>query len=398
MATAPAKSISPADARAAALGANMRAREYLVASAVHMSQPLPPQSVAAANVRGAVLNFTAKNVGVIKRFVIEVSGAIVQAAAETLTRTAFGAANIFSNITLTDLNNVQRINTTGWHMYMLATARRQRAYGAAFTNDSPVLQASNIGVAVMPTPVTTTQNFRFFFEVPVTYSDVDMRGGIYASTTGANVTLQLTVNPNFVVASTGNPTTAVYISSSTDLGTINNFTVVVYQEYLDQIPIDPRNNQPVLPLLDFGVAYMMMNTVLTGLSANQENSIAYSNWRNFLSTMAIYDNFGTGSAVATDISYWAIQVANATNLIRWDPYKTALETRNLIGDDFPAQQARALYYFDHRVRPINTDQFGNTLLVINPAQVQASTSQVLIGFEMLAEQNRVMNATSPARF
>jgi hypothetical protein len=71
-------------------------------------------------------------------------------------------------------------------------------------------------------------------------------------------------------------------------------------------------------------------------------------------------------------------------------------TREIIGDDFPAQQARSLYYFDHRVRPINTDQFGNTLWVINPNQVQASTSQVLLGLEMMALQDTIINATSPA--
>jgi hypothetical protein len=35
--------------------------------------------------------------------------------------------------------------------------------------------------------------------------------------------------------------------------------------------------------------------------------------------------------------------------------------------------------------------------VINPAQVQASTSQVLLGLEMMAIQDNIINATSPAR-
>jgi hypothetical protein len=393
-----APQISPAQERANQLAANMRARQFVIENAVDMWQPLPAQSQPTSNPRGYQFNFQAKNVGLIKRFVVEVSGTLVQAAAESLARTTFGPSNIFSNIILTDLNNIQRINTTGWHMYSLATARRQRAYGAAFTNDSPVSQGSNTNTVVAPTPVTTVQTFRFFYEIPVSYSDTDLRGAIYAATTGANVSLQLTVNPNFVVASTANPTQAVYISNGTDLGTISNLTITVYQNYLDQIPMDTRTNQPILPLIDMSYSYMMLNTVLNGLSANQENSYAYSNWRSFLSTMALYDNFGTGTAEQADINYFAIQVANSTNLIKYDPYMTLLKTREIIGDDYPSETARALYYFDHRVRPINTDQYGNTLFVVNPAQVQASTSQFLLGLEMMALQNNVLNASSPARY
>lgn len=393
-----APTASAADIRAQQLSLNMRARQFVIENAVDMWQALPAQAQATANPRGVQFNYQARNVGLIKRFVIEASGTLLHAAAETLTRTGLSLANLFSNIILTDLNNIQRINTTGWHLYNLATARRQRAYGAAFTNDSPISQGSNANVIVAPSPITTVQTFRMFYEVPVSYSDTDLRGGIYAATTGANVSLQLTVNPNFVVASTGNPTQAVYISDGTDLGTITGLTITVYQNYLDQVPMDPRSNQPILPLIDMSYSYMMLNTVMSGLSANQENSYAYSNWRSFLSTFALYDNFGTGTAEQADVNYFSIQVANSTNLIKWDPYMTLLKTREIIGDDFVSENARALYYFDHRVRPINTDQFGNTLFVINPAQVQASTSQVLLGLEMMALQNNVLNASSPARF
>lgn len=386
-----------AQARARQLDMNIRARQYVIEQTVDMWQPLPAQTQVGANPRGQVFNFQARNVGLIKRFIIEVTGTIVQAAAETLTRTAFSAANIFSQIVLTDLNNFQRISTTGWHMYLLGTARRQRAFGAAFTNDSPVLQGNNSLTAVLPSPVTTAQNFRFFFEVPVSYSDTDLRGGIYAATTGANVNLQLTVNPSFVVGSAGNPTQAVYISSTAnDVGTISNFTITVYQNYLDQIPTDD-NGRPILPVVDMSYSYMMLNTFIGGLAVNQENNYAYSNFRSFMSTLAIYDNFGTATASQSDVNYFAIQIANSTNLIKWDPWMALLQTRLIIGDDMPAQQARSAYYFDHRVRPINTDQFGNTLFVINPAQVQAATSQVLLGLEMLAIQDNIINATSPAR-
>lgn len=374
---------------------NMMARQAVLERTIDMWTPLPAIAPV-GEPRGQILNFQAKNVGLIKRFIAEVSFSLTQSAAETHTRTAFGPANIFSNITLTDLNNLQRINTTGWHLTFLATARRRQAMAAAFTNDSPVLMGSNFPVGVAPTPITTIQAIRFFFEIPVSYSDIDLRGAIYAATTGANVNLQLTVNPTLVAVTGANPTLAVYQSSTAAIGTITLFTVTVYQNYLDQIPM--YENRPILPLIDLSYAYMAINTVLIGLAVNQENSIAYANFRSYMSTMAVYDNFGSASPPGTDVSYWAIQVANSTNIIKFDPFMSSFMTRTIIQDDYPAVAARSVYYFDHRTRPINTDQFGNQLLVINPSQVQAATSQVLIGYEMLALQNQIIGATSAAKF
>lgn len=375
---------------------NMMARQFVLEKAINMWTPLAPITPV-GDPRGQVLNIQAKNVGLIKRFIVEVSFNLAQSAAESFARTMMGPANIFSNFTLTDLNNIQRINTTGWHITLLATARRRQAFAAAFTNDSPVLMGSNIPVAVAPTPITTIQPVRFFFEIPVAYSDTDLRGAIYAATTGANVSLQMTVNASLVAATGVNPTLSVYQSSTAAVGTITGFTVTVYQNYLDQIPM-AQNNQPILPLIDMSYAYMLINTVLIGLAVGQENSLPYANWRSYMSTIVIYDNFGSASTPATDVNYWAIQVANSTNIIKWDPYMTALITRTYIADDMPAQTARSVYYFDHRDRPINTDQFGNQLFVLNPAQVQAATSQLLVGFEMLGLQNNIINASSPAKY
>lgn len=374
---------------------NMMARQAVLERTINMWQPLPPITPV-GDPRGQILNFQAKNVGLIKRFVVEVSFSLAQVAAETYTRTAFGPANIFSIITLTDLSNFQRINTTGWHLTFLATARRRAAIGSAFTNDSPVLMGSNFPVAVAPSPISTIQAIRFFFEVPVAYSDIDLRGGIYAATTGANVNLQLTVNPTLVAIAGANPTLSVYQSSNAVVGTITLFTVTVYQNYLDQIPM--FEGRPILPMIDMAYAYMAINTVLIGLAVNQENSIPYSNFRDYMSTFAVYDNFGSASTPGTDVGYWAIQVANSTNVIKFDPFMSSFMTRTIINDDFPAVAARSVYYFDHRERPINTDQFGNQLLVLNPSQVQAATSQVLIGYEMLALQSRILNATSASKF
>jgi hypothetical protein len=370
---------------------NLMARQLVLDKAIDMWQSISNQTLT-GTIPGQVINIPLRNVGLIKKLVVEISGTIAQAAAETLTRTTFGAQNVLSQVVLTDLSNQTRVNTTGWHLHMLATARRQMAYGAAFTSDTPTGIGANFGVMVMPTPVTTAQNFRMFYEIPLAYGDYDLRGGIYASVVNATMNLQLTVNPNFVAATGTNPTQAVYSSSAANVGALSNVRVQVYQNYLDQIPMGEKG--PVLPLLDLSTAYLLNNTVVSGLVASQDNAIPYANFRNFMSTTVIYDNFGSASAIGADVNTWSIQSANYTNIIQYDPFVSALMTRNIINDDFPAAVARSTYYFDHRRKPVSTVQYGNMQLVANLAQVQASTSQLLVGYEALSLINQITQAGS----
>jgi hypothetical protein len=370
---------------------NMMARGAVLQQGVDMVQSIYSTTLQ-GDPRGTVINVPLRNVGLIKKLVIEITGNITQAAAETLTRTPFGISNLLSSVIFTDLSNQTRINTSGWHLHMLASARRQMAYGAAFTNDSPMAMGNNYDVISAPSAVTTVQPFRMFYEVPLAYGDMDLRGAIYANVVNATMNLQFTINQNFIVASGANPLLAGYISSAANTGVLSNVSVNVYQNYLDQLPV--AKNGPILPLLDLAHAYLINNTVATGLSAGQDFAIPYANFRNFMSTFAVYDNFGTGSAIGADVNYWSIQSANYTNIIKVDPFMAALMTRNIINDDFPSAAGRSTYYFDHRRKPINTIQYGNMQLIMNPNQVQTPSSQVLVGYEAIALINMITQAGS----
>ena len=384
----------PQQAQANPNDVNMAARNAVLASAIDMLQPIY-QTTLSGTIPGQVLNIPLRNVGLIKKLIVKVSFTIAQAVAETHTLTANGLANIFSNITFTDLSNQQRINTSGWHLHLLASARRQSIFGAAFTTDSPGAGTiatpaglgSNFLVVYSPSVVTTSVNCNFYYEVPIAYSDYDLRGAIYASVVSATMNLQLTLNPNFELPNTATDTTnAVYQSSNAVMANLSNFTIQVYQNYLDQLPIG--KNGVVLPILDLSTAYMLNNTTVTGMVANQDLPIPYANFRNFMSTIAIYDNAGvlnTGS----DIAYWALQSANYTNIWKIDPRTSALLTRQIINDDMP----KGVYYFDHRRRPISTVQYGNMSLVLNPSAVTPGAS-VFIGYEALGIINMVTQAGS----
>jgi hypothetical protein len=195
----------------------------------------------------------------------------------------------------------------------------------------------------------------------------------------------MTVNPNFFVSSTADPTLAVYQSSSSQLGVISTATITIYQNSLDQLPVNRRTGEALLPPLDLEYVYLLNNTNSSGLAANQDQALPYTNWRNFMSTFVAYDNAGVLN-IGTDIASIAMQSANFTNIFKMDPFMFTLLTRTLINDDFPP----GFYYVPTRSKPINTQQWGNMQLLVNPSVVTGSTSILLIGYESLALQG-VMN-------
>lgn len=365
---------------------NKQIRDMIVANAVDLTQQIFTTNVTTYVAGQAFpVNIAVRNVGLIKRFWIEIVYQYHQGAAETQTKTAFGAANTFSQIVLTDLNNQTRINTTGWHLHFLATVRRQLAFGAAFTNSDPSGIAQNWGLMTTPSPITTVQTGRWFYEIPVAYSDTDLTGAIWANVLNATMNLQVVINPNFGVATGADPTQAVYQSSTAQLGVIQSFIMTCYQNCLDQLPVNPKTGTVILPPLDIEYVYLLNNTNSTGLAAAADQALPYANWRNFLSTFVIYDNAGVLN-LGTDTNYIALQSANFTNFFKVDPFMLSLITRTKINDDFAA----GVYYIDTRTKPINTLQYGNMQLLFNPSAVTGSTSQLLIGYESLALQG-VMN-------
>lgn len=367
---------------------NMMARNAVLASAIDRWTGIYTNNFGATGNLGRVVNVPIRNVGLIKRFLVKCTATVQRSAAETHTRTPWGPANFLSSVIFSDLSNHNRISTAGWHLYALASARRMMAYTAAYTNDVPLNMGSNYTINAAPAEIQAEdQTVTMWYEIPISYGDRDLRGAIYASVVNATLNLQLTVNPNFSVATATDETLAVYQSSTADLLTMSALNITVYQNYLDQIPVG--RGGPIIPGHDVATAYLIQNTVATGMAAGQDFAIPYANFRDFMSTIAIYDQNGTLNA-GTDINYWAMRVANFTEVWRLDPIaSTLLNNRNLIGNDFPA----GAYYFDHRNRPVNTVQYGNMELVMNPITVAAS-SQMLVGYEMLTIINQVTQAGS----
>jgi hypothetical protein len=345
--------------------------------AIDVWQPQNPQLQ--ANVGpGSVLTFYLRNVGLVKRLVVRFKATVTAGATTTQTLTKWGLANLISNVTFYDLGNNQRINTTGWHLTAISSAKRRRVYGAAYASDTPLGYGNNNN-RTMYAPATIAANasseIDFQLEIPFVKNDMDLRGAIYADVTQATMQVQITLNPNMFVSSTSDPTLAMFQSGGTDLASISNISVQMYQNYLDQLP--RVNNGPILPNLDLGTAYLLNQTVSSLPVANQDNGAAFVNARTYESVTFGYDNNGTLNVNGSDINYIQLQSANFTNILNLDGKMISLMMRNAIMDDFPA----GMYYLDFRHRPIDTNQYGNMQLVINPSSVGGSGAYFTYGWE-----------------
>ena len=367
---------------------NLAARNYILANAREMWQ-ITNTNVVAAPIIGIQQNIQLRNIGMAKRLLLEVTGTVACTGAETQLLTKWGLANIFSQVIVTDLANYNRINTTGWHLYTIASLRRQAPYGSANLTDAPVSVGSNLQVNNGPASVIAgnPQTFRMFFELPLAYADNDLRGAIYSAVVNATWQVSYTINPNFFVATGADPTQACYISTTAALGTLSAVTVKVHQIYLDQLPF-ASNGQPILPYFDLATGYLLQNTSVYGLTVGQDFPIQYPNFRSILSVTALYDNDGAQNP-GTDINYIGIQAANLVFLLQVDPQTVSLRMRNTIGDDLPS----GAYCVETRSSPINTTAYGNMQLIINPSSV-GNPSNVLLGWEMLAIINSVAGASS----
>lgn len=376
-----------ADEQMNALQQNLIARQIVLNNSVKMMQPLPAQSVD-IDVNN-VLNIVPRNVGLTMGFLVKVSATAHADNTALYTRTPYGVANMVSNITYTDLNNVQRVQTTGYHLALLNSARQGFVFGGAYAPNVPMGYGNNWNAFSGPATVQNADaELQAYYWVPLAYSATDLRGAVYTNIVNATQQLQITLNRNAFTNNAGSIVNSVYRSAGAGntMEYTTPITVTVYQVYRDQIPM--QNGIPVLPLMDLNLVYDIKNATMTGVAENQDFPFAYPNMREFLSTFAIYNN-GNDLNAGEDINYWELQSANSTQLWRMDPTTAALLARQT----FMADPPLGTYYFDSRDKPISTITFGNMTLNLNASDVQAN-AQMLVLTEAFQQVNQIPYASS----
>jgi len=377
---------------------NQMARAMCLAQGVRMNQQIFAQTITSpTSSAGAVVNVIPRNVGLILGFWVKVQLSVhnTTGGATAITPTDFGGANALSAIQFTDLNNNVRIQTTGWHLNAINSVKGREQYGSALlysTTDGGNVSGgygANWTVNSVPSTIADTASGTViqWYYVPLAYTEGDLRGAVYANVVNATMQLSLTINTSPVAASAADSTLAIYKAAS-GAGSISTATITVYQDYLDQLPTGKQG--VILPQLDLSTIYELKNTTFSSITSGQDFPMQYTNFRDFLSTFAIYNNNGTtGRAAGTDINYWALQSANFTNIFKVEPSLIALKTRAIMREDFPT----GMYYFSTRHKPIATTQYGNMELVLNPSSASAG-AYVFVGYEDFALTNVITQAGS----
>ena len=385
---------------------NAMARSLIKAKAVPMLQQIfaatygAPTNTVDVSSTQPVVNVIPRNVGLIRGFWVKTVVVYNNQSGETATLSDFGPANILSQVQFNDLNNNTRIQTTGWHVDFINSIKARRPFGAAVIRggsgsttgglDTPINYGSNFGntfITYAPQTIASgagasASTVTMWWYVPLAYSPDDLRGSVYANVVNATMQLNLTFNSRSGVLGSTDSTSAVYTLGAG--ATVASFvaaqaSVTVYQDYLDQIPAGQAG--PILPVLDLATIYELKNTLVTAITPNNDFPTQYSNFRDFLSTVAIFVNTGSSGARAsgTDVNYWALQSANFTNIWKLEPGLIAMRTRNHLQVDMPP----GAYYFGSREKPISTTQYGNMQLVLN-ASTAGAGAYMAIGYEDLA--------------
>ena len=376
--------------------ANMGVRQLVLTNSQDMLQSIGAGSIVPASMSN--VNLPLRQVGLAKGFIIEITATFQNTGTGTATLTPMGPWNVISNFSFFDLDNYQRINTTGWHIGMLNAAKEGWPFGSALLStaiDAPVGYGNNSSIisataSMGPGNVSpTTGTIKMFYWLPLAYGKHDLRGAVFMGVVNATAYISFTANQTPGVT-TGDNTLAVYSGANTTVS-MTGLTYNVYQSYLDQLPryqSGPQMGAPILPPLDNITQYRLVNTSLGAIAAGQDFPVPFSNFQEFLSLSLIYDQAGTRNA-GTDINYFALAAANTLQFFKTDPYVQLLKQRARIKTDFPA----ALYMFDFRDAPISTNQSGNMQLFLN-AITAAAGSQVLCGFESFALVNTILGAQS----
>lgn len=376
---------------------NMMLRNAWINSAVEMKQPIYTATINPSQLNP--IQIQPRYVGLTKRFIVEISGTITNNdAANAAALTDIGLANLLQQITFVDLSNNQRIQTSGWHLSFLNSIKNRKPYAAGFGVESDEMSAygETYGILQAPATIAASGNgtFRAVFEVPLAYSDDNLRGALPLNVVNATAQLTLTLNTAGIASANGADSTfAVYkfTAAGTNTCTLTSVTINVTQVYLDQGPRD-KNGNYLFPLDDVSVNYELKNTSLGNIPQGQDFPFQYPNFRDILSTISIFNHdtsADAGRVAGTDINYFEIQSANYTAIQKLNPLLLSQFTREILQTDLP----KGCYHLSSRRKPISSVQYGNITNVIN-ALTSTVNSQWYIGLEMFNYPNIVVNAGS----
>lgn len=356
-----------------ALAQNKALRDMLLASAPRMRKNLGA-TIGTLGQPSRVLLFNV-GLGTSLQFSVTCPVTIGTATASLSPR---GPYNIISRIRLTDYDGTDRVNWSGFQLFVINCVRARIPYG--INNQGPIVTANGSsvlgGIITAPTAPTAVGNgtIQFLLDIPQAYDpESDLRGTMLQQT--AVGTLYLTVdwatslytNANLDAVYFGAPTTTVVLNG------VAGPSINVWQEYL--MPQLIGGILPI-PVIDLQTVYELAGNVRdnANLAVSAEKLINYPNVRSVIGSYFAYMNGAV--MLSTDISQFRL-IANGNNILRDDNiYSQQIRQRNYLEGDI----AFGTYFMLHRSKPIETALYGNIQLGVTPSVVNAN-ALIELGFE-----------------
>lgn len=338
---------------AALMQQNLRMRDVLKQTSYRFRKDL---GVTAGGTPGSTTRIKLYNVGLITRLCFRVTASLTigVAAAVPSDKAPF---NIIASLKLTDFDNVDRVNCSGFQLFSINCVRRRTYFG--FNNEAAPAVWTNPDT---PTAIGTAP-FSFFAEVPVAYDEQDLRGMLLAQTAVGETYLAITWNSALIA--NGNDD-AVYSGAATSTVVLAAGTTISVQVWQDFIyPQDIR----AIPGLDVATVYELAGNVVStdNLAANAEKLISLPNVRTVIGTHFTY-LFNNQMADA-DVVRWRV-IANGNNILSDENnFARLFEMRMWLNSDL----REGAYFFVWRERPIETVLYGNVQIGMTPANVDANS-------------------------
>lgn len=299
------------------------------------------------------------NTGILTKLALEIQVAITIGTA-TATPSSKAPWNLISRLRLTDFDGTDRVNLSGYQLFVLNCVRNRNLDG--FNNEAGSNWIVNPSV---PTAVGTA-NLLFDIDVPVAYDPAnkipqlrDLRGAIMMQTAVGE--MYLTIDWITSLYTNGDDD-ALYRGGATSTVAAGAWQVSVAQEFLFPQAIGSNGALP-LPTLDLMTVYECLGFVRTSdnISQNAERLFNYPNVR---SVLGFYANFTNNKLLAGTAFSGMRTLANGSqNVKEWQTERSFVyDMRRLLNTDLPA----GTFFVDHRNRPIETQLYGNFQFGMTP--------------------------------
>lgn len=324
------------------------------------------------------------NVGIITRLVLRVSVPLdiatgVQAAGKQ------APFNLINRVRLTDFDGTDRVNCTGYELFMINCKRRKSLFG--YNNNGATAVIHN---PVVPTASITdgTQSLQFYMEIPLAYDpQSDLRGAILAQTALGEMYLNIDWN-NLLWQSANDDAVYTAATNAVTQHAAGNISVQVWQEFL--LPQSIGGQVP-LPQLDLLTVYELAGALKSSdnIAANTEKLINFPNVRSVIGATVRYiengvmrngrtlTSAGIAETVENNISQIRI-IANGNNILYDNTGEGHLFDQRLMMDD-GGDIRPGSYMFDFGYKPIETALYGNVQLGITPKSATATTYAPYMG-------------------